>query len=165
MKLQEFSSLLKDMWRVALKSNFSIVAIWGIAVWMHTKVYVPYLREQMRHDLIKETRAELKDEILSEIMAKNLSLELKLSEEMDIPLYKVPFAIGRSVSITDSASRYYPLVRTVQRLEENKPVGLYLLGDKLRFRNLEGDFEPVRQDRTGVYRYGKDGKKLYIYLK
>lgn len=146
--------------------GLSFVFLWGVITYVHSTIYVPHLTEELKPKLIKAVQDSLKNIVLNELRHDGISLNLQLSEELGVPLYKVPHVIGQSIMVTDSAKtmqHFLPILEDIRRIVD---VGLKY--DKMTKRYFivtpVGGVSEVHDDKVGLYRYTKNGEKKYLYI-
>jgi hypothetical protein len=155
---------LEKIWAVIKK--FNVALIWGAVVWVHTQIYLPYIENKIAFNIQRGVVLSLKDSlrenIINEMVAKSLGLELRLAEELNIPLYKVTSRLTNTIFLVDSASKNIDLVGFVKESKSTIDCGLKVKGGNLYYLTSTNIFIPCYRDKKGVYYTDKNGAKTYV---
>ena len=155
---------LNDIWVFLKKYNAAV--IWPIVVFLHTYTYLPYIQTKIANELKTEVSKSLTDSIkaglISEINAKQIGFVLQLSDELDVPMHKLPNKLAKSVLITDSAIKYYPLINIVKSQESIISCGLKVDLDKKYYLSSTKTIYPCFDDENGIYYINRKGVKKYV---
>lgn len=153
-----------QVWNSIKKYNVAI--IWSAVVFLHTYAYLPYIQQRIARELKSEVSKSLTDSIksnlINEINAKQIGFVLQLSDEMDVPMNKVPKKLAKSVLITDSAIKFYPLVDIIKNYDRIIHCGLKVDGNKLYYLSSDKTVYPCFKDDLGIYWNNNKGQKKYI---
>lgn len=137
-----------------------MVALLGF---VHTYVYMPYhTRKLLDTPEFKEMVRKRVDQDMREHRLRDVSFELKLSEETDIPLYQIPRKVAGVIRMADSAKKMYPEIELYGKMI---PIGLILNKGRLMYVDHKGRYRYPEEDEKGFYRYTSTEKKDYLYLK
>lgn len=155
---------LESIWKYVKKFNVAI--IWGAVVWLHTQIYLPYIENKIAFNIQRGVVINLKDslreQIINEMVAKSLGLELKLAEELNIPLYKVPSKLSNTVVMVDSAEKNINLVAFVRESQATINCGLKIKNGKMFYLSSDNVYLPCYKDSKGIYYTNKNGSKIYV---
>lgn len=146
--------------------KLSPALLFGSLAWVHSTWYIPHLTNELQPKITKSVQDSLKKDILLELRHEGISLNLQLSKELGVPLYKVPSVLSQSVMVTDSARKmnhYIPLLDDFRRVIDS---GLKYDRENKRYFLItpSGSVAEVHEDTDGIYRLTKIGKKIYLYL-
>lgn len=143
--------------------SIKIAAIVTVVGFIHSYLYMPYHTEKLFES--REFNQMVRDAVktnFADFQAKELSLELKLSEELSIPLHLVPHKISAVIKLSDSARRRYPEFEMYKKII---PVGIILNGTRIMYVDHKGLFRYPKEDSSGFFRYLNNGEKHYLYFK
>lgn len=146
--------------------KYNVAFIWGGVVFLHTYAYLPYIQNKIANELKTEVSKSLTDSIksnlINEINAKQIGFVLQLSEQMDVPMHKLPNKLAKSVLITDSAIKYYPLVDIVKSYQKTIHCGLKVDNEKKYYLSSKNIIYPCFEDQNGIYYTNQNGIKKYV---
>jgi hypothetical protein len=155
---------LETIWNSIKKYNVAL--IWGAVVFIHTYAYLPYIQKKISNELKVEVSRSLTDSIksnlINEINHKQIGFVLQLSDQLNIPISKLPMKLAESVYLTDSAKKFYPLVNIVQDFNKIIHCGLKAESDKIYYLSSNKTIYPCFEDANGVYYVNKKGVKKYV---
>lgn len=169
MKLEDVSALFN--WEKIKK--VSPVVLWGILTYVHSALYVPHLakalipeiEKDLKTKVIKDVNDSLKASIIKEVRHQDITLSLQLSKELNVPIYKIPRVISKSVSMTDSARSFQYIIDVVEGVRRVTDVGLKVdrSNSKNYFLKPDGTVGDAYSDNIGIYRFTAKGEKYYLY--
>lgn len=155
---------LEKIWGIIKK--FNVALIWGAVVWVHTQIYLPYIENKIAFNIQRGVVLHLKDSlrenIINEMVAKSLGLELRLAEELNIPLYKVTSRLTNTIFLVDSASKNIDLVGFVKETKATINCGLKVKNGSLYYLSSANVFIPCYKDLNGIYYTDRNSSKIYV---
>lgn len=132
----------------------NVLWLWGIAVYCHTYLYVPYLKKELSTELTKELTDTIFDRWHDEV-----SFKLQLSEASGVPMNKIHHKLGSMITWNDSIKKFYP---KFLKYDQYIDVGIKASGDEIYYLTTKNKLLPVFVDQNNRLYLSHNNEKIFL---